>query len=65
METVSAQVASKLSIRRDEGRGPLLRTSRQKLAGGISRLETACEHSGHLGTFDHDQIILLPLEAGR
>ena len=30
METVSAQVASKISIRRRKGESPLLRTSRQK-----------------------------------
>ena len=64
METVSAQVASKLSIRSTKGESPLLRTSRQKLAGGISCLESACEHSGRLGAFYHDQVIVLPLEAG-
>jgi len=62
METVSAQVASKL--RRTKGESPFLRTSRQKLAGGISRLESACEHTGRLGAFYHDQIIVLALEAG-
>jgi hypothetical protein len=65
METVSAQIASKLSIRRTKGESPLLRASRQKLTGGISRLESACEHSGRLGALDRNQIIILPLEAGR
>jgi hypothetical protein len=43
METVSAQDASKLSIRRRKGESPLLRASRQKLAARIShvRLNTA------------------------
>jgi hypothetical protein len=52
METVSAQVASKLSIRRTKGESPLLRTSRQKLAGGISRLESALERRRGLSTLD-------------
>jgi hypothetical protein len=43
----------------------LLRTNRQSLTGGKSRIESTFERSSCLYALDHDKIIVLPLEAGR
>jgi len=59
-ETVSAQLAPKLSIRGRKGESPLLRASRQSLTAGKSRIEVALERR-RLGALDQDQIIVLTL----
>jgi hypothetical protein len=59
-ETVSAQLAPKLSIRGRKGESPLLRASRQSLTAGKSRIEIALERR-RLGALDQDQIIVLTL----
>jgi len=61
METVSAQDASKLSIRRRKCESPLFRASHQSFAAGKSRIESTLERSGRFGALDHDQVIVLRL----
>jgi hypothetical protein len=64
METVSAQDASKLSIRRRKCESPLLRASHQSFAAGKSRIESTLERFGRFGALDHDRVIVLALVAG-
>jgi hypothetical protein len=44
--------------------GLLRHAKRQSLAAGKSRIESALERRRSLGAFDHDQVIVLALEAG-
>jgi hypothetical protein len=43
----------------------LPRLDRQSFAAGKSRFKSLLEFCRSVGTFNHDQIIILPLEAGR
>jgi hypothetical protein len=60
-----AQVAQlNLLLPVSAGRSLLLPARRQSLAAGVSRIEIAFEACRRSGAFNHDQIVVLPLEAG-